>query len=153
MSGTLAIRNRQQVRPVNVRLLRRVTLHLLREEFGVTEFELCVHLVAAPEMAQLNWDFLRHKGSTDIITFDASESVAGRMAGELFICLNDAVKQAREFGTTWQSELARYVIHGLLHLRGFDDLTPAARRIMKREENRLLRGAGRTFPIPQLHKA
>jgi probable rRNA maturation factor len=70
----------------------------------------------------------------------------------LFICLDDAVKQAREFRTTWQEELARYVIHGLLHLRGFDDLEPAARRVMKREENRLLRRAGRAFTLAQLQK-
>lgn len=153
MSGTLVLRNRQRVRAVDTRLLRQITLHLLRAEFGVADFEVCVHLVAAPEMARLNWDFLRHEGSTDIITFDQSEGVTGRLAGELFICLDDAVKQAREFRTTWPAELARYVIHGLLHLRGFDDLEPAARRAMKREENRLRRRAGREFTLAQLRKA
>jgi rRNA maturation RNase YbeY len=194
MSGTLVLRNRQRVCPVNTRLLREITLHLLRAEFGAADFEVCVHLVAAPEMARLNWEFLRHEGSTDIITFDQSEDspensgieplnqmappppslspatgggegarradegethragVTVRLAGELFICLDDAVKQAREFRTTWQEELARYVIHGLLHLRGFDDLEPAARRVMKREENRLLRRAGRAFTLAQLQK-
>lgn len=153
MSGTLVLRNRQRVRPVNTRLLRQITLHLLRAEFGAEDFEVCVHLVAAPEMARLNWEFLHHEGSTDIITFDQSEGAAGRLAGELFICLDDAVKQAREFRTSWQVELARYVIHGLLHLRGFDDQEPADRRVMKREENRLLRRAGREFTLAQLQKA
>jgi rRNA maturation RNase YbeY len=153
MSGTLVLRNRQRVRPVNTRMLRLITLHLLRAEFGAADFEVCVHLVAAPEMARLNWEFLQHEGSTDIITFDQSEDATGRLAGELFICLDDAVKQAREFRTTWQEELARYVIHGLLHLRGFNDLEPAARRVMKREENRLLRRTGRAFTLAQLQKA
>jgi rRNA maturation RNase YbeY len=195
MSGTLVLRNRQRVRPVNTQLLRQITLHLLRAEFGVADFEVCVHLVTASEMARLNWEFLQHEGSTDIITFDQSEGfpgnsgieppnqmapplpslspaasggegvrrtgegaihredLTGRLAGELFICLDDAVKQAREFRTTWQEELARYVIHGLLHLRGFDDVEPAARRVMKREENRLLRRAGRKFTLAQLQKA
>jgi probable rRNA maturation factor len=70
--------------------------------------------------------------------------------GELFICLDDAVAQAREFRTTWQAELARYVIHGVLHLRGFDDTTPAARRKMKRAENALLRGLARRLALARL---
>jgi rRNA maturation RNase YbeY len=70
--------------------------------------------------------------------------------GELFICIDDAVRQAREFRTTWQSELVRYIIHGLLHLRGHDDLKPAARRQMKREENRLLRAVNEDFTLSKL---
>jgi ssRNA-specific RNase YbeY (16S rRNA maturation enzyme) len=48
--------------------------------------------------------------------------------------------------------LTRYLLHGLLHLHGFDDLTPAARRRMKREENRLLREAAREFVLSRLAK-
>ena len=62
------------------------------------------------------------------------------------------MKQAREFGTTWQSEVVRYVIHGLLHLRGHDDLKPAERRVMKREENRLLKRVAGCCPIHTLSR-
>jgi probable rRNA maturation factor len=81
-----------------------------------------------------------------------SAPASGRASlnGELFLCLDDAVKQAREFHTTWQSELVRYVIHGLLHLCGHDDLNPSARRRMKREENRLLREIAKQFPLARL---
>ena len=72
------------------------------------------------------------------------------MHGDIFVCLDDAVAQARQFRTTWQSELVRYVIHGLLHLRGYDDRHPAARRKMKREENRRLREITRRFPLAQI---
>ena len=97
-------------------------------------------------MARVNWDFLRHEGSTDVITFDHG-STPERLHGELFISVADAVAQAAEFGTTWPEELARYVIHGLLHLRGHDDLEPAKRRVMKREENRLVRKFAGTKPL------
>jgi len=70
--------------------------------------------------------------------------------GELLICLDEAVVQAHRFRTTWQSELVRYIIHGLLHLCGHDDLKPAARRQMKRAENRLLCKAARRFEIANL---
>ena len=70
--------------------------------------------------------------------------------GELFVCLEEAVVQARRFSTTWQSELVRYVIHGLLHLCGHDDLKPAARRAMKRAENRILCEVARRFELANL---
>jgi probable rRNA maturation factor len=175
MSRTLFVRNRQRVRRVNTPLLHRITLQLLDEHLRIDDFELAVHLVAAPEMAKVNWNFLQHEGSTDVITFDHNQPVeadakrlsnrkratprrsesshvnsCGSLHGELFVCLDDAVKQAREFRTTWQSEMTRYVIHGLLHLCGHDDLKPAACRKMKREENRLLRETTKRFVLAKL---
>jgi len=165
MTGALWIRNRQPVRAVNTRLLRQIALALLAEHFRGGQFEICVHLIAAPEMTALNKRFLRHQGSTDVITFDyaemagqASRSARDRrdarhvLAGEIFICLDDAVAQARQFRTTWQKELTRYVIHGLLHLSGHDDRRPVTRRKMKREENLFLREMSRQFELARLMK-
>ncbi|MEP6663542.1 MAG: rRNA maturation RNase YbeY, partial [Verrucomicrobiota bacterium] len=73
--------------------------------------------------------------------------------GEIFISIDDAVKQAREFQTSWQSELVRYIIHGLLHLQGHDDLQPAARGKMKREENRFLKKLTEVFPLKKLRRS
>lgn len=155
-SHVLSIRNRQRVKPVNTPLLRRITLHVLREELGVVAFELGFHLVDAGEMAQVNETFLQHTGSTDVITFDHAEHPQPSspvLHGEVFISIPDAIAQAGEFGTTWQSELVRYVIHGLLHLRGFDDLQPNLRREMKREENRLLTRVAQKFSLADLGRA
>jgi probable rRNA maturation factor len=79
---------------------------------------------------------------------------AGRsLQGEIYISMDAAVAQARQFRTTWQAELVRYVIHGLLHLAGHDDQRAPARRRMKREEDRLLRGVARQFSFKQLAAA
>src|SRR5258705_179880 len=83
---------------------------------------------------------LRH---TEGITFDYAEGVGkgpcpALLHSEIFICVDEALGQARGFGATWQTELVRYVIHGILHLRGFNDSRPSARHKMKREEGRLL---------------
>ncbi len=150
---TLELRVRQRTRRVDTVLLRRFIRALLEEKLGVASYELGLHLVAAPEMTRLNETFLQHAGSTDVITFDHAEAPdSSRLHGEIFICLDDAVNQSRTFRTTWQSELARYVIHGVLHLRGFEDLTPGKRRVMKREENRLLRAWAGQFPLQRLAK-
>jgi probable rRNA maturation factor len=165
----LVLRNRQRVRRVNTRLLRHIVRSLLSDLIGVEDFELCVHLVATPEMVRLNETFMRHAGPTDVITFDYTVGQASRLSpfsrlpkvrdkrdacptlhGEIFICMDEAVRQARRFRTRWQSELVRYVVHGVLHLRGFDDQRPPDRSKMKREENRLLRELTCRFPITQL---
>jgi rRNA maturation RNase YbeY len=77
---------------------------------------------------------------------------ARRLHGEIFVCLDEAVRQAQRFHTSWPAELMRYVIHGLLHLRGFNDARPAARRRMKREEDRLLRRVAGRFDLSRLAK-
>jgi probable rRNA maturation factor len=122
----------------------------------IGEAELGVNLVAAPEMTLINETFLRHEGSTDVITFDYSNAECGvrsaelNLHGELFICVDEAVLQARQFKMTWQSEIVRYLVHGILHLLGHDDRHPAARRRMKREENRRLAGLSKKFNLAQI---
>jgi probable rRNA maturation factor len=155
LSGRLAIGNRQRAISLNTRLLRRMARALLEDLLHLEDFDLALILVRAPEMARVNQTFLQHEGSTDVITFDYAQSAlsAGlgkRVHGEIFICTDDAIAQAREFRTSWQSELARYVIHGVLHLRGYDDIRAADRRKMKQEENRLLKEMTRLFPLKEL---
>jgi probable rRNA maturation factor len=159
--------NHQRRRPIDRRLLGEITRYLLTERFPHEQMELAIHLVAAPEMTRLNERFLQHAGSTDVITFDYAEAMQDArrtrrnprrsgpapLCGEIFICIDDAITQARQFRTTWQSELARYVIHGLLHLHGYDDLNSVARRRMKREENRVLRVIQRQFALQRLDPA
>jgi probable rRNA maturation factor len=64
--------------------------------------------------------------------------------------VDDAIAQAREFGSSWQSEVVRYVVHGILHLLGYDDLQPELRRKMKRAEHRLVRRLENRFALAQL---
>lgn len=165
--NTLTLRNRQHDRCLDLRFLRRILRHILSAPLATSHHELCFHFVTAEEMARVNWQFLQHEGSTDVITFDyvKGSAVSGQrsaktpdarrqtpspLSGEAFICVADAVKQAREFKTSWQSEVVRYAVHALLHLRGYDDLEPAKRREMKREENGLMRELAADFDLDQL---
>jgi probable rRNA maturation factor len=148
MNGELALRNRQRARPVDLRLLRRVINGLLFN-LGVKDFDLTIQLINKPEMTGLNETRLRHAGSTDVITFDYGET-DGPLAGEIFVCVDEALIQAARFRVTWQEELIRYIVHGMLHLRGHDDLRPKARGLMKREEGRLLKKLAREFPLSKL---
>jgi probable rRNA maturation factor len=148
----LQLRNRQRDRAIDTEFLREIARALLEDELALSRYELGIHFVSTKKMAEINWEFLQHEGSTDVITFDYREGYGEGaaqldLAGEIYISVADARKQAKEFSTTWQDELVRYMAHGMLHLRGFDDLEPAKRRIMKREENRLVRRLAARFDL------
>lgn len=145
---SIVIANRQRTRAINARQLQAITRGLLAEL--KIEGELGINLVDAREMTRVNETFLQHEGSTDVITFDHAEGAGSpALHGELFVCVDEAILQARRFRTTWQSEVVRYVVHGVLHLLGHDDHRADRRRKMKREENRLVRRIGRKFSLAQ----
>jgi probable rRNA maturation factor len=172
MGMSVILVNRQRARKVNLRMLKQIADALLAD-LKIADVELGVYLVAAPEMTQLNEKFLRHQGSTDVITFNYTDNAgqASRLShskkkkyvdrqdacptvhGEIFICVDEAVEQTRRFRTNWQSEIVRYLVHGVLHLRGYDDSRPGERRKMKQAENRLLRQFSRRFSLAQLGRA
>lgn len=145
--------NRQRTTRLNVRRLTPIAEAALAE-LGVAGWDLTFYFVGARKMAALNQIHLGHEGSTDVITFDYGERTARKsprlLQGEIFICLAVAVTQAREFRTTWPAETVRYLVHALLHLCGYDDLQPAARREMKRHENRLVGRLARRFDFTAL---
>jgi probable rRNA maturation factor len=154
----IAIANRQRTKKINSRRLKEITEALLTE-LQITDAELGINLVGAQEMTLVNETFLQHEGPTDVITFDhrnckvRSAKCEVEIHGELFICVDVAIRQAKEFESSWQAEIVRYVVHGVLHLLGHDDLKPHLRRKMKREENRLVRRLAKRFSLAQLSGA
>lgn len=145
----ITISDRQSDRKISQRTLKRITAATLAE-LKIEGAELGIILIGATGMAALNRQFLGHEGPTDVITFDYHSlpstvrdpkvpQAAVGLRGEIFVCVSEAVRQSKIFQTDWRSEVARYVVHGILHLAGHDDLQPAARRKMKRVENRLMR--------------
>jgi probable rRNA maturation factor len=147
---SIIIANRQQTKKIDTRLLKQIVNELLAE-LKIPKAILGINLVAAPEMTLVNEAFLKHTGSTDVITFDYTEKTEGTiLAGEIFVCVDEAIAHAKKFKTTWQSEIARYIVHGVLHLLGHDDHRVAARQKMKREENRLLHMLSKKFSLAQI---
>ena len=151
MSNSVSVQNRQRGRKLDTRLLRVITRWLLSDALQVQTFQLAVYVVAPDEMTHLNETFLKHKGSTDVLTFDYSEDAeATSVLGEIFVCAEEAVIQSARFRTDWRSELVRYVVHGTLHLLGYDDQRLASRRKMKRMENLTLKRLAGRFDLKKL---
>jgi len=98
-----------------------------------------VVLVDDDAIADLHERFMGLPGPTDVLTFDLRDDPdQAEIEGEITISVDTARRQARQYRAGQTEELLRYVIHGVLHLSGYDDDTPARRRRMRREENRVL---------------
>jgi probable rRNA maturation factor len=127
----------QEVVPIDRARLREVARAVLEGE-GVAAASVSLALVDNPTIHRLNKQFLGHDEPTDVLTFPLSGPGAKTLEGELVIGAEVARAQAAERGHDVQAELALYVIHGLLHLCGFDDVTPAAARPMRQRERHYL---------------
>ena len=109
-------------RCLKLRQRKQTELRDLREVF--------VWLVSDRRMALLHRQFLGKTGPTDVLTFQH---------GEIFISVQTARRHARAFGNSLIRELELYMIHGLLHLHGFDDQTPGEARKMGAAQEKVLR--------------
>jgi len=128
------------------RLLRCLLSHL-----DLQRYRLGVHLVGTRRISQLNEHFLRHAGVTDVIAFDyRPDTPELDLHGEIFVCVAEALRQAVRYRATGPEELARTLVHGVLHLRGYEDGSPAKRREMKVAENRWLRKLRSEIPLKEL---
>ena len=81
----------------------------------------------------VNMKYLQHDYFTDIITFDYCEGKV--LSGDLFISVDSVRENSIEFGTDFEEELHRVIVHGVLHLIGYDDHTEEDKKVMRQKEN------------------
>lgn len=86
---------------------------------------------------KINLEYLNHDTLTDIITFDQAE-YEGEIAGDIFISVERVAENAAEFEVSFEQELHRVIIHGVLHLLGLGDKTPEQEKEMRKAENHYL---------------
>ncbi len=124
-----------------VELVRRV----LRLE-GRSRASISIAIVNDAAIHRINKTYLEHDWPTDVVTFPLSEPADAILVGELIVSAETACATARELALDPASELALYVVHGLLHLCGYDDDTDAGAAVMRQREREVLRPAG--IPCP-----
>jgi probable rRNA maturation factor len=95
-----------------------------------------VWLISDRRMTLLHRKFLGQSGPTDVLTFQH---------GEIFVSVDTAQRHAPAFGNSLVSELKLYIVHGLLHLHGFDDQTPSQARKMKAAQEKILKTCNGTL--------
>jgi len=136
----IAVANRQKSLKVDAEALRGILLGLLRQ--SVEGAELSVAVVRDEEMSRLNEQFLGRSGPTDVLSFPYG-SEAGRLEGEVIVDAEEALRQSELVEHGAEEELLLYVVHGVLHLLGYDDATPEQRRRMNERAMAVLEAAGR----------
>lgn len=109
---------------------RALPLCVREKDTGLTGLpQVDVILISDRRISALHRRFMQLAGPTDVITF---------RHGEIFISAETAQRQAETFGTSLEHELRLYLVHGLLHLQGFDDSRPASRRRMSALQERVV---------------
>ena len=101
--------------------------------YGKKVGEIAYIFVDDEKMLEVNRQYLQHDYYTDIITFDYCEDCV--ISGDLFISLDTVRSNAELVGATYEHELDRVIIHGILHLCGVNDKGPGEREIMEAAEN------------------
>jgi probable rRNA maturation factor len=108
---------------------------------GIEDAECGVVLVSDRAMALLNRRFRGVRGTTDVLSFPMREgpfaSLSPHLLGDVVISAETAARQARAGGRSFREEMAALLIHGILHLLGYDHRTPSQSRTMRRLERRL----------------
>jgi probable rRNA maturation factor len=134
----ISIASPQEVVPIDRGRMRAIVRAVLDGE-GKADAEISLAFVDNPTIHRLNLRYLQHDEPTDVLSFPLSDPSAKRLSGELVIGAEVAKAQAAERGHDVQAELALYVIHGLLHLCGYGDKTPAEARLMRERERHYLK--------------
>ena len=116
-------------------------IHLLVKELSHNlSFQLVsleINIISSDEIISLNKKHLKHDYTTDILAFNYSSKKA-LLDAEIFISVDDAKSNSKKFKVSFNEEIGRLVIHGILHLLGFDDRITSEKKVMKRLENKLL---------------
>lgn len=135
-------RNEQHTLPVDEPRLRDA-IELVLRQAKIAQAEISVAIIDDPSMHELNRRYLNHDEPTDVLSF-VLESDEGALEGEIIVSADTAATSSRCFGWEPENELLLYVIHGALHLVGYDDLNPEAQAEMRGRERTYLSQFGLT---------
>lgn len=132
----IEVANEQSALEIDPEWLVTLARHVLLAE-GVDQASISVALVDNATIHRLNRQFLEHDYPTDVITFPLSEEDEP-LTGEIVLSTEYACSEAEEYQWSPRQEAALYLVHGLLHLCGYDDAEEEDRRMMHRRQEQLL---------------
>ena len=108
-------------------------IHNYEKQLGALTYIFC----SDNYLHQINVEYLDHDTLTDIITFDNADE-DGTIEGDIFVSVERVKENAEDLDIPFVDELHRVMIHGVLHLLGFDDSTPELKAAMRQEEDKCL---------------
>lgn len=130
-----------EIDPEQIQAAVRVALH----HGNISEARMSVALVDDPTIHEINLRFLNHDTATDVISFSLGDD-SDYLEGEIVISTDTAIREAPLAGWSAQEELLLYVVHGCLHLAGYDDIQDEDIREMRTAESQCLKKLGVIIP-------
>ena len=128
----ILVNNRQHKHPLDPQPLVRAARHVL-EQHGIRQGHINLGVLDDAEIQQLNRQFLDHDYATDVLSF-LLQRHEQELEGEIVVSAETAARQAADYGWPYEHELGLYVIHGALHLAGFNDKQDDDIRRMRQAE-------------------
>lgn len=132
--------NKQKALKISAPQVKKLVKAVLALE-NVSCDEVAIHFVDTKTITSIHGEFFNDPTPTDCISFpidDESPSCGYRMLGEVFVCPQTAIEYASKHGSDPLEETTLYIVHGLLHLIGYDDIDPKDRKAMRAAEQRLM---------------
>ena len=135
----LDIQNLQSIAKIDKDKIKNCADYVLNA-MGESEAELSLVLVNDMYIRNLNWKYRRKDSATDVLAFPMRDSrrLSGVILGDVVISVETAAREAKKRKKDLQDELDLYFVHGILHLLGYDDEKPRARKKMKDKEKELM---------------
>lgn len=140
----ISITSHREPEPLDPAAFERLAAFVLEREEAPENAELSIALVGLEEMAQLNGEYRGKEGPTDVLSFECDDPCAvidadePIMLGDVVIAPDIAESQAAEYGHTVEEELNLLLVHGVLHLLGYDHEDDADAEVMQARERALL---------------
>jgi len=146
----ISLENLQKKVSLNSSQILKIVKSILRYE-RIEKASLTIVFVTRQKIRSLNKKFLRRDYATDVLAFDLNDQASLKrkpspkpktLVGDIIISTDAALKNAKAYETTLAQELTLYIIHGILHLLGFDDHAPRDIQKMRKKEQELLKRLG-----------
>jgi len=150
MPFTIEIADEQQAHRIDKARLKLGVQRVLQVA-GIESAEISIAIVDDARMHELNRQYLAHDYPTDVLSFVFEhDKVEQSLDGEIIVSAEYAAREAARYGWTTDDELLLYVIHGCLHLVGYDDATAAGQRAMRAAEKECLArfGVAHRYEVP-----
>jgi probable rRNA maturation factor len=134
----VTIKNLQKKIPIYPKRIKKAVLKILAQEGFEKSGEITVCFVSDKQIRELNLMYLGKYSPTDVMSFDISRDKKQILA-DVVVSTDTALRNAKIFKTSSQYELYLYVVHGVLHLLGYDDNTLRKRKIMEEKTSQILK--------------
>jgi len=134
----IEITNNQKIKKINLKDLSRCLekiLTFLKIPLKSVSFSFCDN----KEIKRLNKRYFNKNTATDVIAFALFDDLNKDYLGEVVVSVEEAVKVGKKLKCRWQQELLLYLVHGVLHLIGFDDRTDKKRKLMEKKQTQIMR--------------